>query len=93
MQKEEKLKLGDQWVNAGLLFTQWNGAAMCPETVTTWIKKFINAYNSKIKNDKNISKKQKETLFLPNITLHSLRHTSATLSIWQVMILKLFQRD
>ena len=39
-QLEQRLKLGDQWVNCDRLFTRWNGEAMFPNTPSWWLKKF-----------------------------------------------------
>lgn len=40
---ERKLKLGDVWVHdTDRLFTQENGLPTCPDTVTTWFRKFID---------------------------------------------------
>ena len=42
-QMERKLKLGDVWVHdTDRLFTQENGLPTCPDTVTTWFRKFID---------------------------------------------------
>ncbi len=62
-QLQEKLKIGDQWIDSDRLFTQWNGTPMYPDSITQWFAKFI--------------KRNK----LPKVTLHSLRHTNATLMI------------
>lgn len=62
-QKEQRLKLGDQWQDSGRILVQWNGAPIHPSTVTNWFHKFI--CNSD----------------LPDIHLHSMRHTNITLQI------------
>ena len=59
----ERFRLGDQWIESGKLFTQWNGKPIHPDTITSWFKDFIKKNN------------------LPDITVHSLRHTNATLMI------------
>lgn len=62
LQNEICLKLGDRWKNENFIFTQWDGAVMHPDSLTSWFKKFIRKHN------------------LPDITIHSLRHTNAILS-------------
>jgi integrase len=63
-QAEQRIKLGDIWVNNDYLFTQWNGEVMHPDTLTGYFSKFAKRNN------------------LPKgISLHSLRHTNATLLI------------
>lgn len=62
-QLEERLKLGDLWVDEDRIFTAWNGAPMHPDSLSDWFHDFVK------KND------------LPDISIHSLRHTNATLLI------------
>ena len=62
-QNENRLKLGDQWVNTDRLFTQWNGAPIYPDTISGWFTDFIKRKG------------------LRKVSLHSLRHTHATLLI------------
>lgn len=40
-QNEQRLKVGDQWVDEGYVFTQWNGKPMNPDSVTSWFKSFV----------------------------------------------------
>jgi len=67
------LKLGDYWHNENLLFTQDNGNGMYHQTPYNKFKQLLSYYNEYIE--------KKEDDKLPNITLHGLRHTSATLLI------------
>ena len=62
-QLQERMLIGDKWEDNDLLFTQWNGRPMFPDTPSKKFREFIK------KTD------------LPHITVHSLRHTSATLLI------------
>ena len=62
-QKEQKLKLGDGWIETDRLFTKWNGEPIYPETISQWFREFMKRSG------------------LPYVTLHSLRHTNATLMI------------
>lgn len=71
-QMEYRLSIGDQWINDNLLFTQWNGKQMHPSTPYHTFKDIIHKYNKTV---------NKEFEKLPEITLHGLRHTSATLLI------------
>ena len=62
-QAEQRLQVGDQWLDTQRLFTNWNGAPIHPDTLTNWFHKFVQRNN------------------LPPISIHSLRHTNATLMI------------
>lgn len=44
-QNEEKLKLGDLWIDSDRLFTKWNGAPIFPDTISGWFKNFRGKYN------------------------------------------------
>ncbi|MBE6728084.1 MAG: helix-turn-helix domain-containing protein [Ruminococcaceae bacterium] len=47
-QKEQittRLKLGDKWINSNKIFTQWNGKAIHPCTVSAWFSDFIKKNN------------------------------------------------
>lgn len=71
-QNEYRLSIGDQWINNNLLFTQWNGVQMHPSTPYHTFKDILDKYNRTVTD---------EQMKLPEITLHGLRHTSATLLI------------
>ena len=64
-QNTRRLRTGERWVNTDRLFTQSNGEPIYPDTVTEWFAKFLT----------NVIPD------LPKVTLHSLRHTNATLMI------------
>ena len=70
-----RLSIGCQWVERAdkqeYLFIQWNGAQMYPSTPYSVFKSVIAHYNDT------------HTEQLPDIPLHGLRHTSATLLISQ----------
>ena len=68
-QAAERLKCGDLWTGAGHVFTQWNGSPMHPDSLTSWFSKFIRRYN------------ESAGCPLPLVSLHSLRHTNASLLI------------
>ncbi|RKI38231.1 site-specific integrase [bacterium D16-51] len=70
--KTYRISIGAQWIEhleGEYIFIQWNGLQMYPSTPYNVFKKIIHAYNE--------THEQK----LPEITLHGLRHTSATLLI------------
>lgn len=73
-QLQYRLLLGSRWEGDNHLFIQWNGCQMYPSTPYSILKKIIHKYNSRVKED--VHK-------LPDIPLHGLRHTSATLLISQ----------
>lgn len=64
-QAEQRLKVGDRWQDSGYIFTNEIGVPINPNTISSWFSKFMNKHSDK----------------LPYITLHSLRHTNATLQI------------
>lgn len=68
------LSIGSQWIGKNFLFIQWNGKQMDLSTPYHTFKKIIRNYNQTVAEE---SKK------LPDIPLHGLRHTSATLLISQ----------
>lgn len=81
-QKELKVKLGDQWQGEygddwqerNFIFIQWNGKQMSLSTPYHTFKDIIEKYNATV---------EEESLKLPNIPFHGLRHTAATLLISQ----------
>ncbi len=75
-QQELRLSLGDQWQGDNYIFIQWNGKQMNLSTPTHAFKDIINKYNATVED---LSQK------LPDIPLHGLRHTSATLLISENM--------
>lgn len=70
-QQRYRLSIGTYWEGDNYLFIQDNGKQMDLSTPNKVFKKVINRYNA------NVEDKNK----LPEITLHGLRHTSATLLI------------
>lgn len=71
-QQELRLSLGDQWQGDNYIFIQWNGKQMNLSTPYHAFKDIINKYNSTVVEPADQ---------LPDIPLHGLRHTSATLLI------------
>ena len=64
-QLEQRLKMGDRWQNSPKIFTTAEGKPLHPDTLSRWFSKFIKAHSDE----------------LPPVTIHSLRHTNATLQI------------
>ena len=62
-QAQQRLSMGDRWLDCDRLFTKPDGSPIHPDTIGCWFRDFIRA------ND------------LPDISIHSLRHTNATLMI------------
>ena len=77
-QLQYRLSIGDQWQTDdngnpnNYIYTQWNGSQMYLSTPYHAFKDIIRKYNQTVENP---------SLRLPNIPLHGLRHTSATLLI------------
>lgn len=86
-QESEREKCGNlwdkEWNDNPWLLTQWNGKGMHYKTLTHWLRRTIKDYNERIMNDKDIPDKLKGDYLLPVISIHKLRHTSATLLIGQ----------
>lgn len=64
-QMEHSFKIGDQWKGSQKIFTTAEGKPLHPDTLSRWFSKFIEAHSD----------------VLPPVTIHSLRHTNATLQI------------
>lgn len=64
-QLQNRLMMGDRWCESDRVFTTIEGFPLHPDTLSRWFSKFIKAHSNEI----------------PYITLHSLRHTNATLMI------------
>lgn len=73
-QLQYRMSIGTQWEGDNYIFIQWNGKQMHPDSPYKTFKKIIKRYNDTIEN---------ESEKLPDIPLHGLRHTSATLLISQ----------
>lgn len=69
-----RMAIGSQWAGENHIFIQWNGKQMHPDTPYKTFKRIIKRYNETVKNEADK---------LPDIPLHGLRHTSATLLISQ----------
>lgn len=64
-QLERRLLMGDRWFECDRIFTTDEGKPLNPDTLSRWFSKFITAHSDE----------------LPHISVHSLRHTNATLQI------------
>lgn len=64
-QLEQRLKVGDRWHNTNRLFTNPEGKPLNPDTLSGWFSDFVKAHRD----------------VLPYVSVHSLRHTNATLQI------------
>lgn len=73
-QLQYRMAIGSKWEGENYIFIQWNGRQMYPDTPYNTFRKIIRRYNESC-----IDKSKK----LPEIPLHGLRHTSATLLISQ----------
>jgi integrase len=71
------------WVDTNRIFTQVNGEAIFPQTISKWFSKFIMNHNESVMTDEKIPQDEKTDYLLDRVTLHGLRHTSATLLIGQ----------
>ncbi len=73
-QLQYRMAIGSQWEGNNYIFIQWNGKQMYPDTPYNTFKRIIRRHNDQT---------TKESEKLPDIPLHGLRHTSATLLISQ----------
>lgn len=72
-QKEMQISLGSAWMGADNVFCQADGSRMYPDTVTAKFKDIIRNYNAQCDPSDQ----------LPDISLHGLRHTAASVLINQ----------
>lgn len=84
-QNGQKAKCGDAWSSDWdknpWLMTQWNGEGMHYHTLSHWLTKTIKRHNKRIMDDKSLTIQDKKAKWLPVLSFHKLRHTSATLLI------------
>lgn len=64
-QREHALEMGDRWHDTNRLFTNPEGKPLNPDTLSGWFSDFVKAHRD----------------MLPYVSVHSLRHTNATLQI------------
>lgn len=92
VQNGEKATCGDlwneEWNNTPWLLTAWNGQGMHYNTLTNWLLKLLKKQNKDIDKDSNIPDEDKDSYKIPIVSIHKLRHTSATLLIGQNMDVK-----
>lgn len=72
-QMELQLQLGTAWKGDGNIFCQAEGQRMYPDSVSAKFKDVLRNYNAQCNPDEK----------LPEISLHGLRHTSASILIYQ----------
>ncbi|HEY5576416.1 MAG TPA: site-specific integrase [Clostridiaceae bacterium] len=82
-QNVNKAAMGDLWIDTERIFTRFNGEKIFPQTLGKWFSNFITTHNEHVMNDEKITPDQKKDYLLDTVTLHGLRHTSATLLISQ----------
>lgn len=44
-QTEERLRIGDKWIDSNKVFTRWNGLPVHPDTITNWFSQFVKKHN------------------------------------------------
>jgi integrase len=49
-----KAGMGDLWVDTNRIFTQLNGEAIFPQTISKWFAKFIMKHNESVMSDERI---------------------------------------
>ena len=65
LQRKRAFEMGDRWHSSDRLFTTDEGLPLHPDVLTSWFTDFVKAHSD----------------VLPPVTIHSLRHTNATLQI------------
>ncbi|MHC1719111.1 MAG: tyrosine-type recombinase/integrase [Clostridiaceae bacterium] len=78
-----KADMGNLWIETDRIFTKYNGEAIFPQSIGRWFSDFIKKHNESIMNNADIPSEEKKNYLLDKVTLHGLRHTSATLMISQ----------
>lgn len=76
---KKRLMFGSFWVDTNFVFTQENGKAMHPDSLTDYCTKFENRYNKIIKEENKTRGKNDKLKLLPHINPHAFRHTQASL--------------
>ena len=76
-QLEERMLWGEDWTDTGLVFTREDGRAGHTQTVTGVFVRHQHLINKQLTEEAR--KKGEEPALLPQIRLHDLRHTHATL--------------
>lgn len=71
----------DEWFDTPWLFTQHEGKGMYLQTISKWFKKTVSDHNEAVMKDPDIKPDDKIKHLLPVLSIHKLRHTSATLLI------------
>jgi integrase len=87
-QNEERLRLGDKWLNSDRLLVQWDGKPIYTTSPSQWFSKFLARYNKSIDEYEQLTDAQKAASKLPVIRFHDLRHTSGSLLIAKGVPLK-----
>ena len=78
--EKKRLNLGDNWCGDGNLFIQSDGRLMGLSTPYHYFKRHIEKYNQWAeKQSEDLGKGQTKHEILPDIPLHGLRHSCATL--------------
>ena len=81
LQLQAQFAMGHLWEGEGHIFTQVNGKPMHPDTPSKWFGKFLKKHNAAINDRADLTAKEKRDMVFPNVSIHSLRHTNASLLI------------
>jgi len=61
---------------------------MHPDSLSTWFRRFLQCYNDGINAQTDLTAEEKQDMVFPAISIHSLRHTNASLLIAQGLNLR-----
>lgn len=82
LQDKEREKLGtiwdSSWKEHPFILTQEKGKGMSRSTLSNRLKCIIKRHNEKVEKDCSIQEEEKASYQIPVLTLHNLRHTSAS---------------
>lgn len=81
-QNEQRLRLGNLWVDNDYLFTKWNGELIFPGTISRWFKKFIVRHNLPVIRFHDLRHTNASILIANNVNVQTvakrLGHSKAT---------------
>jgi integrase len=92
-QKLHKQQMGEAYQDNDLVFCWESGIPYDPDYFYKAYKKMIKSYNQQIDADDKIKPEGKESLKLPVLRLHDLRHTHATLLLRNKVDTKVVSRQ
>ena len=92
MQATHRVDFGTAYQENGFLWTWEDGRPYDPDYLYHSFKKLIKKYNDTILKDEELTDEEKEAKLLPDIRLHDMRHTHATLLLREKIDIKIVSK-